>query len=994
MANEVFQKLYNELNTRQKEAVDTIDGPVMVVAGPGTGKTRVLTMRIANILIKNKAKPEEILALTFTESGVAAMRKQLVEILGPKAYYVSIYTFHAFCNDLIRGNIDEFPQFYEKNLIDEIGQMQILEDVINRGNFKLLKPFGDNFMYVQPLLRSFSDLKREGIGPEKLNETLRSASEEFLNIEDLYHEKGPHKGKMKGKYQDLERNIEKNKELVVAYKAYQEKLREIGYDYDEIILSVVERLDSDEVFSQKLQEQYKYLLADEHQDTNYAQNRVLELLSDKAGAQNIFVVGDEKQSIYRFQGANIQNFIYFHSKYPKAKIITLSDNYRSTQSILDASGSLISKDVLLKACAGHAEKKIRVYNFRDQDSENYFLARKIKQLTKNGAKPNEIAVLYRDNRDAFSIQEMLQKNKISCRVESDEQILENKDIKNFVTMLKAVVDFGSGDFFAAVLHVNFLKVPSIDIYKFLQRSPYSSTRVWKIHKLLSRWNKLAYNMSAPQIFERIVRESGFLDYLLKKQDYIERINRLRALHNLVKKLASQDKNYTLGDFVAHIELIGDRGVSLWDKKLDINKNAVRLTTAHRSKGLEFDYVFITGANMGHWGKRHTRQMIKLPHGVFPGAGLSPRFPSGAGNAPLGGSRLALTTSSEINPLLETDSESDERRLFYVALTRARKQVYISYPRMNIDGRELFPSQFIEEISGDYKIAGTGGVYEKNLENNPKIIFAAQKNIIAADDEKEFLKELFEKRGLSPTALNNYLECPWKYFYNNLLQIPRAKTKHEMYGTAVHAALKELFDTQKQDLTLLLESFERALIREPISEHDYTESLAKGKETLLKYYENYNGTWHTNTVNEFVVKNVFLDGEVRLTGKIDKIEMLEGNKVNVVDYKTGKRRTRNELEGKTKNTTGNEKRQLVFYKLLLDKLEGSPYVMTSGEIDFVEPDKNSGKFFKEKFEITQDDVRELEYKIQDVTAEMLGFSFWNERCGNSSCDYCKLRDIMV
>ena len=147
------------------------------------------------------------------------------------------------------------------------------------------------------------------------------------------------------------------------------------------------------------------------------------------------------------------------------------------------------------------------------------------------------------------------------------------------------------------------------------------------------------------------------------------------------------------------------------------------------------------------------------------------------------------------------------------------------------------------------------------------------------------------------------------------------------------------------------------------------------------------------MNEFAIKNVFLDGEVRLTGKIDKIELLDAQNVNVVDYKTGKRKTRNALEGKTKNARGNEKRQLVFYKLLLDKMPESPYTMTSGEIDFVEAEKNTGKFYKERFEITTDDVQDLEYKIQDVTAEILGFGFWDRRCEDKKCEYCKLRGVM-
>lgn len=992
MENTVFKNLYAQLNPGQKEAVDTLEGPVMVAAGPGTGKTQVLTLRIAHILLQGKAKPEEILALTFTESGVSAMRKRLVEILGPKAYYIPLHTFHAFCNEIIQNNPDEFPQFFNKNVIDEITGMQILEGVIQEGNFKLLKPFGDNFLYVTPLLRTFSEIKKEGVGPEKLREFVLEEEKQLQTIEDLHHESGPHKGKMKGKYQDWQRNIEKNKEMVVAFALYQNKLREAGYDYDDIILFVVEELQNNSTLLQRLQEQYKYLLADEHQDTNRAQNKVLELLCAHKSSPNIFVVGDEKQSIYRFQGASIANFLYFHSRFPSSKIITLKENYRSTQSILDAAGSIIPAP--LTANVVYPKKKTRIYSLENSDSENYFLARKINRLIKNGADAREIAVLYRDNRDAFPIRDILEKNRVPYAIESDEQVLENSDVKNLFLLIKAVSDFGFDETLARALHADFLKISALDIYKLLRQR---KTRLYDVlgsrglmrtlgiskamrlnnfYRKLSSWNDMAHNKSAPQVFEAIVRESGFFDCILSRGDHIEGIGRVRLLHQLAKRLATENKNYTLGDFVRHLELIGEKGVSLRGKRINVKRSAVRLMTAHRAKGLEFDYVFITGANMGHWGKRHTHKLLKPP--VFHARDLS-----------------------------DPDKESDERRLFYVALTRARKQVYISYALAREDGRELFPSQFIEEISTAYKVFGKSEIYEKSLEDNPKILFTNRKEIRLKEDEREFLREVFEKRGLSPTALNNYLECPWKYFYNNLLQIPRAKTKHEMYGTAVHAALRDLFSNltgtvpvklwRQSPKDYLLACFERALEREPISAHDSKEALAKGKETLSKYYENYNGTWHTNAVNEFAVKNVFLDGEVRLTGKIDKIEILGGNRVNVVDYKTGKRRTRNELEGRTKNPKGNEKRQLVFYKLLLDKLPDSPYLMTSGEIDFVEPVRqlaeNTGKFYKEKFEITKDDVLELEYKIQDVVAEILGFSFWDQRCNNKDCEYCMLRNMV-
>jgi len=1018
MEDSVFQKLYNQLNPEQKEAVDTFSGPVMVVAGPGTGKTQVLTLRIANILIQSEAregtirypvKPEEILALTFTESGVAAMRKRLLEILGPRAYYIPINTFHAFCNDVIGDNPDEFPQFFDKKVVDEISTLQVLENIIKTGDFKILRPFGDKFMYVVPLLRTFSEMKREGVGPEKLLKLIAEEEEQFENIEDLYHEKGAHKGKMKGKYGDFKRNIEKNKDLAKAYAGYQEKLLGIGYDYDDIILQVVERLEGDDALLQRLQEKYKYLLADEHQDTNRAQNSVLELLCAHRKNPNIFVVGDEKQSIYRFQGANLANFLFFHYRFPSAKIITLKKNYRSSQKILDAAANLAGNNfknslrilqntqTALVAKSERGGRKVRVYSFGNRDSENYFIAHKIKKLIAAGVDAREVAVFYRDNRDAFPIRDMLEKKGVPVRIESAERLLLNSDMQNLFLLIKAVSDFGSSEALAQALHINFLSIPALDIYKLLERRGESlfdilrsknhmrgirvsrSVRLNNFYKKLLSWNTAAHNKSAPQVFDKIVHDSGFLDFILKKADYIEGVSRLRSLHSLAKRLASENRNYTLKDFVRHLEIIEERGISQLERKFDVRRSAVRLMTAHRAKGLEFDYVFISGANMGHWGRRRTRQMLKSP--IYNLTGTVP--------VKLGGQSLK-------------DYEDDERRLFYVALTRAREQVYISHPRSREDGREIFPSQFIAEITDKNKAQGDSGIYERGLERNPEIFFVNRKVTRIREDEREFLRELFEKRGLSPTALNNYLECPWKYFYNSLLQIPRSKTKHEMYGTAVHASLKDLFDNLSRGKEYLCDRFEYALSREPISEDDFTESLQKGKETLAKYYENYAGRWHTNTVSEFAIKNVFLDGEVRLTGKIDKIEILDGKRVNVVDYKTGKRKTRNELDGKTRNASGNERRQLVFYKLLLDKLPDSPYIMTSGEIDFVEPEKRTEKFYKEKFEITDEDVRSLEYKIQDVTGEILGFAFWDERCEggdrtvrgkDTKCSYCRLRECM-
>ncbi|MBX4190371.1 UvrD-helicase domain-containing protein, partial [Candidatus Parcubacteria bacterium] len=220
----MFQELYKKLNKAQKEAVDAIEGPVMVVAGPGTGKTQILTLRIANILQKTQVEPGNILALTFTESGVVSMRKRLAEIIGTPAYSVSIKTFHGFCNDVIKNYPEEFPHIIGSTSITEVEQITILEQALQKLALKDLKPFGDPFYYVRSILGAINDLKREGITPQQFKELVIKEAAQFETMDDRYHEKGAHKGKMKGELQKLEKNIRKNQELSEIYQHYQDHL--------------------------------------------------------------------------------------------------------------------------------------------------------------------------------------------------------------------------------------------------------------------------------------------------------------------------------------------------------------------------------------------------------------------------------------------------------------------------------------------------------------------------------------------------------------------------------------------------------------------------------------------------------------------------------------------------------------------------------------------------------------------------------------------------
>ncbi len=262
--------------------------------------------------------------------------------------------------------------------------------------------------------------------------------------------------------------------------------------------------------------------------------------------------------------------------------------------------------------------------------------------------------------------------------------------------------------------------------------------------------------------------------------------------------------------------------------------------------------------------------------------------------------------------------------------------------------------------------------------------------------KEFIRELFRERGFSVTALNNYLDCPWKYFYSNLLRLPQTETVYQMYGTAVHRALERFWDTKEEGgeatRELLLSKFEESLRMHPLPEKDLQSILKKGRAALGAYYDNYAPTWSGRVMTEYSIRGIALTEDVILTGKLDKLEMQGGqNEVVVVDYKVKQPESRNWIEGKTANSTGAYKRQLVFYKLLLD-LQGK-FRMRAAAIDFVEPN-DRGKFKREEFEISAEEVSSLKEEVLRVAGEILDLSFWDKGCGEKDCQYCVLRQMAV
>ena len=994
MTEDVFNAYYKKLNKGQKQAVDAIEGPVMVIAGPGTGKTQILTLRIANILRKTDTPPENILALTFTESGVASMRKRLAQIVGSRAYGVVINTFHGFCNDIIKNYLENFPRIVGSRNIIEVDQVEIVERVINSLDLDLLRPFGDRFLYVRSILSNISELKREGISSAQFKKIVEREHKNFKNISDLIHKKGAHKGKMKGEYQKLEKQILKNKELSLVYEEYQKELTKNKlYDYNDMIMEVLETLEKNKNLLQILQEESQYILVDEHQDTNNAQNKILEMLLNFHTNPNIFIVGDEKQAIFRFQGASLENFYFFQKLYPKALLITLEENYRSTQSILDSAHSLISsgslsKYVELKSNTEHNQKKIQLLPFKSSEAELYFIASSIKEKIKSKVLPAEIAVLYRDNKDAFPIARMLERFSVPFFIESDQDIFSDPDVRKLLVIFEAIHKYGDSVTLAEALHVDFLGINPLDAYKIIRQAnnekidlidliaddkKLESLRLSSLpnvvifRKSLDRWSTISKNDNLFNLFNSVVRGSGFFVSLINSPEAFARYEAVQNLSDEINQIIESRPEANLKDFFAFIETVKKHNIFVKRKKAGGREDKVKLMTVHRSKGLEFEYVYIANAYSGHFGSRIDRDRLKLIPQVF----------------------------FDKKEIIEKNKDDDERRLFFVALTRAKKEVCISYSEINSDGREQLPTMFLSEIKENLIEKVSTDVYEKEYKNNKEIMFAEKKYTESKDRDRQFVREIFLGQGLSVSALNNYLSCPWKYFYRNLVRLPEHKDKHALYGTAVHSALKDFYSKLKErDLSedFLLKSFEFYARKEPFTDIDLKDVLGKGEKALSGYYKSYFQTAERNVLTEFKIKGVLLGEDIRLTGILDKMEFTgNSNKVNVVDYKTRQPLSRNNIIGETKDSEGNYFRQLVFYKLLLSLYEDGKYEMISGEIDFIEPDEK-GKYKKEKFDINNKEVVTLKDIIKKTAKEILELSFWDKTCDDKKCGYCALRNL--
>ncbi|HEY9585318.1 MAG TPA: ATP-dependent DNA helicase, partial [Candidatus Paceibacterota bacterium] len=783
--------------------------------------------------------------------------------------------------------------------------------------------------------------------------------------------------------------------LAELYHAYQVRLRAMKrFDYEDMILETVSAMEHDHDFLLILEEWYQYLLADEHQDTNRAQNRILELLASFYDHPNIFIVGDEKQAIYRFQGASLANFLYFKEKYPDALSIALTENYRSTQIILDGAQALISHEaterekelrvpLFARGAHGTVATPVTVAHLPVPRAELEFIETEIGERHKRGEPLEKIAVLARKNSDIRALALHFAKRGLPYHMLSEADVLEDEDVQKLVRLLRAVVRFGEDDALVDALSSDFFRLDHLDIWKMIRAADTRKISVYEImqherflkeagvsnpelfltiYRRFHEWHVGTENRHVLPLVEDIIRESGLLAELLAKPEGSARLRAVDRLYDELKSLSARERDYRLDAFLSHLETLIEHKKGL-ETEAPEERPGVRLMSVHKAKGLEFDHVYIMNATERAWEGRGVRTYFR-------------------------------THFIENSPLEDTQDKNDERRLFYVALTRARHTATITYSESDENGKAVIASRFISDIdpalvrhTAPKVRIEEGGRYGKRVVLEPRAL------------DRDFLRARFLEQGLAATAFNNYLECPWQYVHRNLLRIPGAPDRFLVFGTAIHAALRVFFDHWRdgEDIGVerVIERFCWSLERQPLSHADHQALLEKGEKAIRGYYAHGKGTWPRNVKNEYRVDGIHLvfegdDGPVLipLRGSLDKIEIGEDRKVNVVDYKTGKVKSRNALLGKTKEGNKDYVRQLVFYKMLLDKFDKDNFVMEMGTIEFVEPNEG-GKFIKETFVVTNEEARELEKDAVEAAKAIYNLSFWGKRCEKEECKFCDL-----
>lgn len=1014
-----FTEEYSRLNTQQKQAVDTIEGPVMVNAGPGTGKTQILALRIGNILRQTDTNPNNILCLTYTDNGAVEMRNRLLRIIGSAAYNVHIHTFHSFCNEVIQDNIAYFGKLNLAPIgdLEEIDLFYKLIDSIEKDN--PLKRFRGDVYYEKDRLKSlFSLMKKEAWTPEYLNGKIDVYIEELPFKEGFYYKRKFREfnaGDPKpAAIADEKEKMEMLRAAVNLYPRYNAMMAEESrYNFDDMILWVLDAFEKNKNLLLDYQERFLYFLVDEFQDTSRSQNLLLQYLTGYWDVPNLFVVGDADQSIFSFQDANVENIREVERRYVGSLTkIDLINNYRSTTPILKSAHSLITNNLVRNVSiendkpltAANAELQHHVaepviIEYANPAQEAMDVAISIEQLLQQGVTGNEIAVIYRNHAQVAALTSIFEAKGIPVNTKRKVDVLQLPLVQNLLLILTWIsrekyIPYSADDILFLLLHSDFFNLSPLEIAKLniavnakkLSKEDAFSLRrgiaetilpkadlfnqpngqsIKEISDTLEGLLKASVNNTVQQLVELVIQKAGVLSYIMQSPEKPWLMQVLNSLFDHLKEECHRNPDLTLDEWLVNIETMKANALPISLYKITASDNGINLVTAHGAKGSEYAHVFVIGCTQRIWDDNNK-----------------------------GGNRSYKLPDNLVKSNMQASDFEESRRLFYVAITRAKTNLQVSYALKDEKNKDQTRSTFITELLEGGSLSLTNKQVPEDLLTDYLMLQFREKAKPEIElVEASYIDQILKKYTLSVTHLNNYLNCPLKFYYQNLIRVPAAKNESMAFGSAIHWAIERLFIKMKERANVfplreeLLDDFNWHMKnnREAFTPEAFRRKTEYGEKILPAYYDYYIDKWNKIIIAEKAIRNVTVQN-VPINGKLDKLEF-DGKLVNVVDYKTGRyENARKKLvrPNEKEPNGGDYWRQAVFYKILLDNDRTNDWKVVSTEFDFVEPVNDEYK--TEMVAINDEDITTVTQQIITTWQKIQNREF-KTGCGKPDCEWC-------
>ncbi len=966
-ASEKFSidRILEELNGEQREAVQHPAGPLAIIAGAGTGKTRVITYRIAYLIAAKLARPKEILALTFTDKAAAEMEER-VDVLVPYSFTdMTISTFHSFGDKLVREFAADLGLNPDFRLMAQAEQALFLREHLFKLPLKHYRPLSNPTKFLDDLLRHFSRAKDEDISPA---DYIAFAEKQLAAAPD-----DP----------ALQLEAEKQLELAQCYEAYQKLLVESGVaDFGDQISLALRLLREAPDIRRRLQERYRYILVDEFQDTNYAQFQLVKELA--AGHCNITVVADDDQSIYKFRGAAISNILNFSDTYPDAKYVVLTRNYRSTQAILDAAYRLVRhndpdrlevKQKISKKLIGREPggKPVEHLHFDTLSAEAEEIANLIAQKVETDKlRYGDFCVLVRSNSAADPYLQALAEKKIPYRFSGNRGLYQREEIRLLIAFLKTIADPLDSQSLYHLALSEIYRMPMADLQlclgvydrthrlllsifrppdEFEWNEPLSAEGRVTMAKIVAdhdRFVEKARQLPAYALLYHFLKETGYL-HRLAAGESAESDYKLRNLAKFFSTVQSYSHFTATGDaafFAKHLDLMRDFGDDPGLADADLDEDAVHVLTIHKAKGLEFPVVFMVGLVARKFPTDARQSTIELPEAL-----IKDKLPEGDFHV------------------------QEERRLFYVGMTRAKDELYLTSSRDHGGAKPRKVSLFVHEAI-DHAHADEDYLKRSPLETLAR--FDVTPEIIAIDDGVIPPEQVLT---LDSHKVDDYLTCPLKYKYARILRVPIEMHHTIIYGKAIHEAVREYNQRKLQGRPVseddLLRVFKANWRSEGfISREHEDQRFAYGQEVLKKFFAQQEAGGTTPKYVEEPFK--FRLGNNLITGRWDRVDELPDGSVYVIDYKSSEVHDPDKAKGQAVGSL-----QLRLYARAYEERFGKP--VAGWRLHFLDTGLIGEARRKDKLlKKTEDDVLKA--------AEGIRRRDYTPNPGPGNCPYCAYQDI--